>query len=98
MMNKERVKKRAIVIEMLGSKCVNCGNNDVRVLQIDHRYNDGHKLKRGGRIRGFDTKHYNAIIRGEDSLDRYQILCANCHQLKNQGYLDVETVLPLSSD
>lgn len=73
---------------MLGSKCTNCGHSDVRVLQIDHRYNDGNKLKRGGRIRGFDRTHFAAIIRGDDPLDRYQLLCANCHQLKNLGFLD----------
>lgn len=83
----KRAERRAVVVKLLGGRCVNCGNSDVRVLQIDHKHNDGNKLKRGGRIRGFDLKHFNAIIRGEDPLDRYQLLCANCHALKNLGFL-----------
>ena len=82
-----RAAARSVVINMLGGKCSNCGNDDVRVLQIDHKHNDGKELKRGGRIRGLDAKHYRAIIRGDDPLDRYQLLCANCHSLKTQGYL-----------
>src|SRR5689334_6775941 len=89
-----RTRKRRRVIEMLGSRCYNCGNTDIRVLQIDHRYNDGYKLKRGGRIRGFDEKHFAAIIRGDDPLHRYTLLCANCHMLKNQG---VEVCLSMTS-
>jgi hypothetical protein len=83
----ERSRKRLQVIEMLGSRCENCGNTDIRVLQIDHRFNDGHMLKRGGRIRGFNKTHFNRIIRGDDPIDRYQLLCANCHQLKNLGFI-----------
>lgn len=83
---RSRARKRAKVIAMLGSRCVGCGTRDVRVLQIDHRLGDGYKLRRGGRIRGFDEKHYADIINGDDPLDRYQLLCANCHSLKNKGY------------
>jgi len=82
-----RARVRSKVIKLLGSKCNNCGCEDVRVLQINHVYNDGHELKRGGRIRGLDSKHYRAIVRGEDDLSRYELLCANCHMLKTGGYI-----------
>lgn len=80
-----RAEARALVVQMLGASCSRCGTCDARLLQIDHRHDDGYVLRRGGRIRGFDLKHFRAIIRGDDPLERYQLLCANCHILKGDS-------------
>lgn len=84
---RDRAKLRSRVVELLGSKCTNCGTDDVRVLQINHVENDGHLLKRGGRIRGFACKHFRAILNGTDPIERYELLCANCHQLRTGGHI-----------
>lgn len=83
----KRSRKRNEVIELLGGRCVICGTEDHRVFQINHKYNDGFTLKRGGRIRGFDEKHFTRILDGRDDAARYEILCANCHMLRTNGYV-----------
>jgi len=68
---------RLEVIEYLGGKCVRCGFDDVRALQIDHVYDDGYmdRQKRNQRtIMG-------AILRGEEE-GNFQVLCANCNWIK----------------
>ena len=72
-----RIKTEALAI--LGNKCVRCGFDDLRALQIDHINEDG------GEDRKHKTKKNNAylyrrIIKG-DAAD-LQLLCANCNCIK----------------
>lgn len=60
----------------LGGKCVICGIDDIRVLQIDHINNDGQN-DRSSRRREF----HREIVEGKRS--DLQILCANHHSIKN---------------
>lgn len=62
-------------VRVLGSKCVRCGFDDIRALQIDHINGGGSQaVKRSGH------SHYYAVARGETS--GFQLLCANCNWIK----------------
>ncbi len=63
----------------LGGKCFLCGNDDLRVLQIDHINGDGNKERRFSRESMF-RKIIN-MAPSEVKL-KYQLLCANCHAIK----------------
>ena len=83
---KYRKKCRQEIIENLGGKCIQCGFHDWRGLQIDH-------------VKGGGTKHrkqftnswqyYKSIL---DQLEtgEYQLLCANCNQIKRYEQEEVE--------
>lgn len=66
-------------IELLGNKCKNCGNNDIRILCIDHINGGGNKerLKFGG---SYFMKILKEIEENNDI--KYQLLCCNCNQIK----------------
>jgi len=74
----KRIRMRAI--ERLGGKCVICGFDDVRALQIDH-------IKGGGNAEA-RAKYRAGIFRivGTAELsyvkEHYQLLCANCNWIK----------------
>jgi len=86
--NRERILKtkrrtyqklRRQVLGMMGNKCVVCGFNDFRALQIDHISGGGRKelkkLTPGGVYRKIrDNPHLIGI--------EYQLLCANHNQIK----------------
>lgn len=65
------------VISMLGGACVKCGNDDLRVLQVNH-INGGGKaeLKKTGAI-----NLYKMILRGERSTENLNVMCGNCNIL-----------------
>ena len=65
-------------IDVLGGKCVKCGFNDIRALQIDHVNGGG--LKESRKIGNY--KMYLNIINDETIRCNYQILCANCNWIK----------------
>lgn len=71
-------KARLEAIEKLGGKCVKCRISDIRVLQFDHKNNDGFKDRREYKARG--TAFFHRIIR--DNGKRFQLLCANCNWIK----------------
>lgn len=74
-------KIRQKIFEMYGQKCNKCGFSDVRALQLDHIYGDGHLDRKmfGG---GASTKTRLRIVNGISDRRRYQILCANCNWIK----------------
>jgi hypothetical protein len=68
------------VYERLGNRCVKCGFSDIRALQIDH-------INGGGRKELENTSRYKYLkkllnINQEELFSNYQILCANCNQIK----------------
>lgn len=82
--NKERVNEqnrkrtyelRMAVIAKLGGSCSECGNQDSRVLQIDH-IGGGGSVDRATKHR---TTLWNEILNGKNG---FQLLCANCHCIK----------------
>jgi len=61
---------------VLGGCCKKCSYDDLRALHIDHVYGDGaSERKRQKQV-------YKAIALRTTSLNRYQLLCANCNWIK----------------
>ena len=75
----EKWDKRSRAMDVLGGKCSECGNDDKRVLQIDHVNGGGRQHRLFGS--GGAEKIVRQIINGTTDRD-YQLLCCNCHQLK----------------
>lgn len=72
-----RRKLKERIFEVLGRTCVRCGFSDTRALQIDHINGGG---KREWRKFNNADKYYENII--ELGRVKYQMLCANCNQIK----------------
>jgi ferredoxin-like protein FixX len=84
---------RQNVLEVVGNgeiKCVQCGFDDIRALQIDHIHGGGGKhFRESG-----STKYYKEIIK---SPELYQILCANCNWIKRYTNNEQNFYFDLSS-
>ncbi len=70
---------RLIAIGKLGGKCKRCGNNDYRVLQIDHINGGGSKERLAIGYKG-NYSTLREVINGKTK--KYQLLCANCNWIK----------------
>lgn len=77
-----RIKRRLQLLSKLGKQCVNCGENKVEFLQIDHVNNDGGQERKENGVRGMTTKIINEYLNGKLDIKRIQILCANCNYEK----------------
>ena len=65
------------VIKMLGGKCARCGNTDLRVLNINHKYGRSKDEQIDGCFR---TIHFcDDIIGGKRGTADLDVLCANCN-------------------
>lgn len=72
---------RLDVQQKLGGKCVRCGINDWRVLQVDHVKSNGREeLRTLGNTRGIYKRVLTLPI--EQLNSEYQLLCANCNWVK----------------
>ena len=71
---KKQMRQKAV--EILGGRCVKCGNTDIRVLQINHK-NGGGRQDRKGRPYRF----YREIVNGKRDREGYDVRCANCNIL-----------------
>lgn len=58
-------------------KCVECGNDDFRVLEFDHL---DETTKEFSVAEGMKLGY--AFSRIEDEIKKCQVLCANCHRIK----------------
>ena len=85
---RQRRRKRAIekirrmkehAFNILGRKCVMCGNEDIRVLCFDH-------IGGGGKTEREETGKYSYqiiwTISPEEARERFQVLCRNCNWIK----------------
>lgn len=76
---------RLRMVELLGSRCVCCGEDEEAFLVADHINNDGgahrQSLRDGKRYNGPHLM-YLAILRDPQPHDRFQLLCANCNMAK----------------
>lgn len=66
---------RRQVFNMFGNKCLKCGFDDARALQIDHINGGGNKHVRSV----FILTRYRAILKDPTG---FQLLCANCNWIK----------------
>lgn len=72
-----RRRKRRELIELYGGKCVKCGFEDFRALQLDH-------INGGGRQHILNTgrRFYAEWLRTKWAQQKMQLLCANCNWIK----------------
>src|SRR5258708_14170519 len=81
-----RRSRRDQVFTLLGGRCAWCSLDDWRVLQVDHIVGDGAAERRqfGGKLANWasDGAYTKYMV---EHLEKYQLLCANCHALKTQG-------------
>lgn len=70
---------RAIVLEKLGGKCLVCGWDDYRALQIDH-INGGGSAER--KKYGSSIPFLLKVLNDPNFIDTYQLLCANHNWVK----------------
>ena len=88
--------RRKLVQELLGGKCVRCGNDDYRVIQIDHTKGDGHAEREILHHAGGPAWWHRYYLKYPDLANKHlQLLCANCNIIKsienheNRHYRDV---------
>ena len=77
---------RERIIAMMGGKCVRCGFNDSRALQIDHVFGGGCQDKRLTLCPAGITRVYEELKAG-----KIQLLCANCNWIKRHERSEVKT-------
>ena len=80
---------RKELIELLGGKCVRCGFDDPRALQVDHI--DGGGCKAVKSIKG--NKNYYHLKKVREGSADYQLLCANCNWIKRYENNEVRSYL-----
>lgn len=66
-----------------GKQCVDCGNDDIRVLEFDHRDNVDKKGNIGDLMRG--RYCWNSIL---IEIAKCDIRCANCHRIRTMSQFD----------
>lgn len=88
-------KVRMKVLELLGGKCIRCGESDWRCLQIDHVKGDGHSYRSMRQHLDTSSVHlYHKIIKEIQSGSKdYQCLCANCNWRKKYENNEVGKVV-----
>lgn len=82
---RRRLRQRAV--EALGGKCIQCGFDNWRALNIDHVYGGGSRETKSNPI-----KPQHDVVAGQ-RLDEFQLLCANCNSIKrytNKEIIDDE--------
>lgn len=72
-------RKRREYVQLYGGKCIECGNNDERVLHFHHR-------DRSTKSPTYGSWTYSKEIVCKE-LDKCDLLCANCHAIKEWLYL-----------
>jgi len=65
------------LVKLLGGKCVRCGIDDIRLLQINHKLNNGKEDRKKYLCNSF----YRAILRGDRPFNDLELRCANCNIL-----------------
>ena len=73
---KRRFHRKMQAIEFLGGKCLDCGNDDTRVLEFDHA-----KTPRNG-AKTISSYFQGSWERLEKQLEPCELVCANCHAIR----------------
>lgn len=78
--NRQYNLNREACLKLLGEVCVKCGFGDERALNIDHINGGGSK-----EAKSFGGSYFKKIrTKIESGSTDYQILCANCNQIKRR--------------
>lgn len=82
---KENRKRKQLVIDAYGEKCICCGEKQFEFLSIDH-VNGGGKIHRK-KIGGSGNRIYQWLKQHDFPKKGYQLLCMNCNTAKGHyGY------------
>lgn len=74
-------RKRTLLLNLFGNKCLRCGNTDLRVLQFDHIKGQGiHDTKIKILFGKSLVIYYSTHL--EEAKKELQLLCANCNIIK----------------
>ena len=74
-------KKKSYLLGLLGNKCIKCGFDDSRALQIDHINGGGYIERKSYNLS--PRKYYSNILQSVlNNENKYQLLCANCNWIK----------------
>lgn len=66
----------------LFGKCVDCGNNDWKVLEFDHIDPN----TKSNNVSNFYSNHYS-LKRIKEEIKKCELRCANCHKIKTRNQL-----------
>lgn len=89
-----RIKLRKRTIDIMGGKCVKCGFNDQRALQIDHINGGGNRERKEKKFLGQgNTYHKQVIDSFTKNEGKYQLLCANCNWIKRSENNELKSYL-----
>jgi len=81
------------IFDILGNKCVSCGETNLNFLTLDHIHNDGYldKTKNGSSLtKTFIRKYRKSGWPIEEIKQKFQILCYNCNSAKvKRDYFDL---------
>lgn len=77
-----RKKLRTTIINLLGGKCVKCGESDWRCLQIDHIHGGGNKERKKKFLKDYGNYLRYVLRQVKAGSKDYQLLCANCNWKK----------------
>jgi len=93
---KRYIKARMGIIGALGGRCLTCGFNNFKALEVHHKKGEGNKERRNrmGTLVN-DYRYYQQML---NHLEDYELLCSNCHAILNwdlshQKHPEVEQIL-----
>ena len=72
---RRRLQKREWLITNKGGQCVDCGNNDSRVIEFDHVRGQKEGKVIGRMLAGSITSVHREA-------DKCELVCANCHRIR----------------
>ena len=84
-------RRKLELVKLLGNKCIKCGIDDIRVLDIDH-------IDPSLKVRPKNL-HYplnRRLKEWYDNISNLQLLCANCHRIhtwKQRNYYNFEKLI-----
>lgn len=74
---RQRYKRNRLeLLELLGGAVCECGFDDIRALEIDHKNGGGNEHRKA---MSSHTRYAEYI---KSHLEEFQVLCANCHSIK----------------
>lgn len=75
---------RTQLVQLLGPRCVECGLDDIRLLDLHHIHNDG---KEERKMFGYENAMWSHHTKNLDvAQTRLQVLCKNHHALKRYQF------------